>query len=180
MHLVNKCITVKKGHNILSVSRKRDTNNATLFGKCRTTQTVFVTVDRPASFLGYALAEYLAKHGISIKGDLIEGHLAQSSITEMVVIATDRTSIGSVISECNQRSLNLATGQVGTLKKSGRFREKIYKGKVFAKTGYISGVWILGGYCQNSAGKWLAFSMLVNKGVSPRKTMDDIVKVMMQ
>jgi D-alanyl-D-alanine carboxypeptidase/D-alanyl-D-alanine-endopeptidase (penicillin-binding protein 4) len=75
---------------------------------------------------------------------------------------------------------SLATGQVGTLKKSGRFREKIYKGKVFAKTGYISGVWALGGYCQNSAGKWLAFSMLVNKGVSPRKTMDDIVKVMMQ
>ena len=259
MQLINKCVTVGKGHNVIGVSRNHDSNDATMFGKCRNRQTVYVTVDRPASFFGYTLAEYLGKKGISIKGQLIEGDLSPDKINDMTVIATDRTTIGSVVSECNQRSLNLAaeclfklvgssaglpgswqsgqhrvkrfldtigtatdgvvlddgsglsrknllstdlivsvlkhmyhsnhrdlymhslaTGQVGTLKKSRRFSDEKYRGKVFAKTGFIQGVWALGGYCQNSAGKWHAFSMIANKGVSARKTMDDIVKVIMQ
>lgn len=75
---------------------------------------------------------------------------------------------------------SLTTPQVGTLKKSRRFSEPKYQGRLFAKTGYISRAWALSGYCRNKSNEWLAFSIIANKGSqSPRNLIDQMVKALM-
>jgi D-alanyl-D-alanine carboxypeptidase/D-alanyl-D-alanine-endopeptidase (penicillin-binding protein 4) len=51
-------------------------------------------------------------------------------------------------------------GQDGTL--SDRFRGTDLGGRVFAKSGYVSGASSLSGYLQSSNGRWYAFSILMN------------------
>ncbi|MGB7158716.1 MAG: D-alanyl-D-alanine carboxypeptidase/D-alanyl-D-alanine-endopeptidase, partial [Tepidisphaeraceae bacterium] len=60
----------------------------------------------------------------------------------------------------------------------GTLRNRMHdlKGRVFAKTGYISGVRALSGYVQQSEGKWLAFCIIFNgfKGSEkPFETLQD-------
>ena len=75
----------------------------------------------------------------------------------------------------------LATPENGTLKKKRRFSEPAYQGRIFAKTGYISGAWALSGYCRTADGQWLAFSILAqNATAGPVPAMDEIVKIIMK
>jgi len=65
-------------------------------------------------------------------------------------------------------------GVDGTLRK----RMKDIKGRVHAKTGYISGVRTLSGYVQGKSGRWFAFSFLFNDkkpriGTRPATQMQD-------
>jgi len=72
---------------------------------------------------------------------------------------------------------SLATPGSGTLKKNKRFSDPAYKGRLFAKTGYISKAWALSGYCKTPDNHWLAFSLIANNGnTSPRSLLDRIVK----
>ena len=68
---------------------------------------------------------------------------------------------------------SLAQGGVnGTLQK--RFAG--LEGRVFAKTGYISGVRALSGYVRTAADEWLAFSIIYNKipgDVKPYEALQD-------
>ena len=52
----------------------------------------------------------------------------------------------------------LPTGGTGTLKSY----YKDISGKIYAKTGTLSGVVALSGFLQTQSGKWLVFSVLVN------------------
>jgi D-alanyl-D-alanine carboxypeptidase/D-alanyl-D-alanine-endopeptidase (penicillin-binding protein 4) len=70
---------------------------------------------------------------------------------------------------------SLATGGVeGTIGKY--FKEEKYKGKVFGKTGYISGVTSFSGICSGKEGEYI-FSILANKTKGgTREAINDIVK----
>lgn len=74
---------------------------------------------------------------------------------------------------------SLAAGGEGTLEK--RLREPDLAGRVRAKTGYIDGASALSGYVQTSEGRWLAWSILVNRfgSLSDAKAFqDDVVRLL--
>ena len=76
---------------------------------------------------------------------------------------------------------SLATPKNGTLGKRGRFKGDDYQGRIYAKTGYISRAWALSGYCRTRDDRWLAFSIIANKGKqSPRNLLDALVKEMIK
>jgi D-alanyl-D-alanine carboxypeptidase/D-alanyl-D-alanine-endopeptidase (penicillin-binding protein 4) len=56
-------------------------------------------------------------------------------------------------------------GEDGTLSK--RFDDSDLKGRVYAKTGYISGASALSGYISSKSGGEYAFSVLVNNAKAP-------------
>jgi len=70
---------------------------------------------------------------------------------------------------------SLAVGGVdGTIRKY--FKEEKYRGKIFAKTGYIAGAKSLSGVCTNAEGDYI-FSILTNKANGQtRKAINDIAK----
>jgi D-alanyl-D-alanine carboxypeptidase/D-alanyl-D-alanine-endopeptidase (penicillin-binding protein 4) len=70
---------------------------------------------------------------------------------------------------------SLAVGGVdGTIGKS--FKEEKYKGKIFGKTGYISGVTTFSGVCSGKGGEYI-FSILANKTKGgTREAINDIAK----
>jgi len=76
---------------------------------------------------------------------------------------------------------SLATPSVGTLAKRRRFRESVYKDRVFVKTGHITGAQALSGYCRTNSGRWLAFSIITNNHKNnPTGTIDAILKEMIK
>lgn len=67
------------------------------------------------------------------------------------------------------------SGSDGTLR--NRLNNSALKGRVFAKTGYISQVYNLSGYIRNKQGHWIGFSILMNKvdkGPRARQLQQDI------
>ena len=62
--------------------------------------------------------------------------------------------------EVFRESLSIS-GRDGTLRK--RLKNSALRGRVFAKTGYIDGARSLSGYLRSKRGKWIAFSILMNK-----------------
>jgi D-alanyl-D-alanine carboxypeptidase/D-alanyl-D-alanine-endopeptidase (penicillin-binding protein 4) len=70
---------------------------------------------------------------------------------------------------------SLAVGGVdGTIGKF--FKEEKYKGKIFGKTGYISGVTTFSGVCSSNGGDYI-FSILANNAKGgTREARDDIAK----
>ncbi len=67
---------------------------------------------------------------------------------------------------------SLATSGVdGTLKK--RLAEPNYRGRIFAKTGSITGVRAISGYVHTRSGKWLAFSLLINRPRGSVRSLQD-------
>ena len=71
----------------------------------------------------------------------------------------------------------LAEGGVdGTLRKY--FYQAKYRGKIFAKTGYINGVRALSGVCVANSGREYLFSILTNNAnYKAKEAIFDIVKV---
>ena len=74
---------------------------------------------------------------------------------------------------------SLATPEMGTLSKKRRFSEPMYRGRIYAKTGYISGARALSGYYRTKRDRWLAFAVLANNGTT-NKDIDAIVKKAIQ
>lgn len=77
---------------------------------------------------------------------------------------------------------SLATpGTEGTLKK--RLREAATRDRVFAKTGYINGVWTLAGFVKAENDRWLAFAIFYNsegKMASPKSKIDDAIRMLVK
>ncbi len=73
-------------------------------------------------------------------------------------------------------------GVDGTLLK--RFRAADTKGRIFAKTGYIDGVWSLAGYVRTASDQWLAFAIFANgtsrKAPSQKARIDRACRVLVQ
>jgi D-alanyl-D-alanine carboxypeptidase/D-alanyl-D-alanine-endopeptidase (penicillin-binding protein 4) len=68
-------------------------------------------------------------------------------------------------------------GLDGTLAK--RLTDERYRGRIWAKTGSITGVRAISGYAEARSGEWLAFSFLVNNPrVSVRTVQDDLCKAL--
>ena len=267
----NKCKTVASGKTAVGAARTHDTNEVMLFGKCKTpiNEPIYVTVDRPAAYHGFLLAEYLLKYGISIKGQLVVRQVTDSEgnvPSGFKPLYTYKTPILDALKESNQRSLNMVaeclfktmgvysypdmelphtadkrfrpgswangraaamefletigvsekeyliddgcglshenrmsanvfckillymskskyfeiyrssmtTPEVGTLAKRRRFSE--LDGRIFGKTGYISGANTLSGYCQTDSGNWLVFSVLTNSPAASNSVIDNIVR----
>lgn len=82
--------------------------------------------------------------------------------------------------ELFKNSLAVA-GTDGTLKK--RLRNKDTKGRIFAKTGYINGVWTLAGYITTDADRFLAFALYYNatgKMPTPKPRIDRACRLLSQ
>jgi D-alanyl-D-alanine carboxypeptidase/D-alanyl-D-alanine-endopeptidase (penicillin-binding protein 4) len=74
------------------------------------------------------------------------------------------------------------SGTDGTLEH--RLSESAYKGRAFAKTGYISGAGALSGYAESSSGKTFAFAIIFNNAASlsnsyMKSVQDEIVKILL-
>jgi D-alanyl-D-alanine carboxypeptidase/D-alanyl-D-alanine-endopeptidase (penicillin-binding protein 4) len=68
-------------------------------------------------------------------------------------------------------------GVDGTLAK--RLTDERYRGRIWAKTGSITGVRTISGYARSRSGQWLAFSFLVNNvRVSVRSVQDELCKAL--
>ena len=70
-------------------------------------------------------------------------------------------------------------GRDGTLR--NRSSKSDLAGKLFAKTGYINGVYSLSGYIRTNRGNWIAFSILMNQatnGVRARGLQEDICELL--
>ncbi|MCH9023678.1 MAG: D-alanyl-D-alanine carboxypeptidase/D-alanyl-D-alanine-endopeptidase, partial [Planctomycetes bacterium] len=113
VNLSNKCLTTHKGSNKIGASRLLNTNRITLFGSCRTRQTLYVTIDNPARYFGFLLAEYLEAKGLHIQGRtrLAEKPLRDSRLRlppSADILLNYKTPLADVLAQCNQRSLNFA------------------------------------------------------------------------
>lgn len=64
-----------------------------------------------------------------------------------------------------------AAGESGTMK--NYFRSDVFKGRVVAKTGSISGVRAFGGYVTTRSGKTMAFTMIANGFTAPWRQVTD-------
>ena len=107
VHLINKAKPNTKKKNTIWCARPQNSNKITLFGKCyRSSVPVKVTIDRPASYFGVVLAEYLMRNGIEIGGSVIEQYMADSLETSPLL--TISTSLSDVMLRCNQDSFGLA------------------------------------------------------------------------
>ena len=123
-----------------------------------------------------ALLHYLKQEGLSAEGlKLVDGSglAADNRLTARAITGVLQGAAGAPWFEHYRDSL--ATGGQGTLKR--RLNEAGLRGKLFAKTGYISGVRSLSGYLIGERRK-LAFSILMTDCVYSRECQDEIVKLL--
>ncbi len=100
-----------------------------------------------------------------------ENRVSPRAITTLLV-AMHRGRHGELFRE----SLSVA-GSDGTLAR--RLTDESTRGRIFAKTGSITGVRAISGYAQTRSGEWLAFSFLANNvKLSIREIQDDLCKVL--
>ena len=106
----NDCTTAAK--NTAWAAHTSVPNHLVLKGTCKTNVEFPVTIDRPAAFFGYVLAEHLLRRDIRINGKLIIKQLRDPKTgrppSDLDVICTHRTPIADVLARANQDSLGLA------------------------------------------------------------------------
>ena len=121
----------------------------------------------------------LSKLGLDSKGFVLDDgcglsrsdRVTPQTLTSLLV-AMQRGPLGEEFRE----TLSVA-GLDGTLRK--RLTEEPYRGRVWAKTGSITGARALSGYVKCRSGEWLAFSLLVNNPrASVRTIQDDFCKTL--
>ena len=105
--IINKSTSTTKGSNTVWCARVYDTNKITVYGKCKKeAPEIPVTVDRPASYFGYCLAEALIEADISVDGQILETLVRNDSTLK--IIKTYETPFTEVLTRCNRDSFNLA------------------------------------------------------------------------
>jgi serine-type D-Ala-D-Ala carboxypeptidase/endopeptidase (penicillin-binding protein 4) len=254
--IINKCKAVANPPDTVWGARPAGSNVITVSGDChKKCEPVRVTIDRPPAFFGYLLAEELRRHGVGIRGQLVEREILPQE--QFKLLAVYRTSIWDVFDRSNKDSFEVAaesllktiaayrqpSGKGGTwaqgkqfvsdyllslgispdqfvlddgcgLSEKNRlsanllmavlldvykrpewqkfketlavggldgtidkyFNDPKYKGKIFAKTGYIGGVKSLSGVCTTEAGDRM-FSIITNKtNGESRQAINNIVK----
>lgn len=105
--LVNEVKAITSGDSAVSALRNTQPNKLIIKGTCKNKVGPFeVTIEKPAAFFGFVLAEYLSRNGISITGQLVETESVNTKdfkqITEFI------TPISDCLSRCNKDSLNFA------------------------------------------------------------------------
>ena len=124
-----------------------------------------------------ATEAFLAEAGLIADGVHIEdgsGLARDNRVTPMLLVKLLAQVAGTEQFEAFKSSLAVA-GESGTMEK--RLTDKLVKGKVFAKTGYISGVHALSGYVLTDKRRF-AFSMLMNDGSSTKQMQDEVVALL--
>jgi len=107
VRVINKCKPTSKPPNTVWCSRPAGTNTITVRGKCyKQSQPVRVTVERPAAFFAFLLAQNLAKAGIDTNGQFIEKPLGRDC--NFRELAEYSTPIADCLTRCNKDSLQLA------------------------------------------------------------------------
>jgi len=105
--IINKCKPTSRPPNTVWCSRPAGTNTITVRGKCyKHSQPVRITVERPAAFFGFLLAEKLAEAGIILEGQFIEKQI--SPIKQVKELTTYKTGLSDVLERCNKDSFGLA------------------------------------------------------------------------
>jgi D-alanyl-D-alanine carboxypeptidase/D-alanyl-D-alanine-endopeptidase (penicillin-binding protein 4) len=104
--LINKCKPTSKRRNTAWCARPPGKNTITVLGRCYKECKVRVTVERPAIFFGFVLAENLAKAGIEPKGKVSERAAGEDCSVRL--LGTYRTPIADCLARCNKDSFGLA------------------------------------------------------------------------
>ncbi len=121
-----------------------------------------------------ALLDFLARQKLSREGTVAvdgSGLAAANRVTANQLAGVLKLMASRKDAEVFKKTMAVG-GETGTLEK--RMKDRLLKGKVFAKTGYIAGVNALSGYLE-TGGRTLAFAMLMNNCVDARAALDDIV-----
>ncbi|MGG6297597.1 D-alanyl-D-alanine carboxypeptidase/D-alanyl-D-alanine endopeptidase [Leptolyngbya sp. AN02str] len=121
----------------------------------------------------------LASLGVDATGLILadgSGLARKNLATPIALVETLKAMAQHPHAEVFRRSLSVA-GQAGTLR--SRFRDTVVEGRLYGKTGAISGITALSGYLNPPNYPPLAFSILVNHFDQPvrsvRPTVDEIV-----
>lgn len=108
VNIVNRAKPTLKRPNTLWCSRPFESNVVTLYGKCyKKSMPIRVTVDRPASFFGFHVAECLIGAGIEFRGQIFE-QFAKDRVKDSEPIAEFVTPLSDVLKRCNRDSFGLA------------------------------------------------------------------------
>ncbi len=122
------------------------------------------------------ISEYLLSLGISQEEFNIDDASGLSRLNRLSPNAV--TKVLQDVYESKNRSLfkqSLAVGgRDGTIGKY--FEEDKYKGKIFGKTGYISGVRSFSGYCFTDKGTFIFSILTEGRSAETRDAINDIVK----
>jgi D-alanyl-D-alanine carboxypeptidase/D-alanyl-D-alanine-endopeptidase (penicillin-binding protein 4) len=106
LKIINQIRPVSSGSGAVGAYRTEMLNTIILRGRCRTTQGPFrVAVERPAAFFAFLLAEKLADHNITVRGQVIEKGLVNRS--DLTVLKTYHTSLTDCLDRANKDSLGL-------------------------------------------------------------------------
>ena len=107
VEVINKCKPTSKAPNTVWCSRPFGTNAITVRGKCyKQSQPVRVTVERPAAFFAFLLAENLAEAGINADGQLIEKVADENC--NFRLLREYSSSLTDCLARCNKDSFGLA------------------------------------------------------------------------
>ena len=107
VEIINKCKPTSRAPNTVWCSRPFGTNTITVRGKCyKQSQPIRVTVERPAVFFAFLLAENLAKAGINADGQLIEK--AVDKDCNFKLLREYSSSLADCLARCNKDSFGLA------------------------------------------------------------------------
>jgi len=107
VEIINKCKPTSRPPNTVWCSRPFGTNTITVRGKCyKQSQPVRVTVERPAAFFAFLLAENLARAGINADGQLIEKAVDENY--NFRLLREYNSSLTDCLARCNKDSFGLA------------------------------------------------------------------------
>jgi len=107
VEIVNRVVPISTGASAVGAYRNITPNKITIRGKCRRqTGPFFVAIERPAAFLGFLLAENVARAGINVDGQIVEKTLDDDCDFEL--LSDYRTAIADCLMRCNKNSLGLA------------------------------------------------------------------------
>ncbi len=123
-------------------------------------------------------SKYLEELGVDKSEYVLDDGSGLSSKNKLSVNAIAR--ILQDVYDSNYRELFISTLAIGGVKGSAPvrsyFKEKAYRGKIFAKSGTINGVKALSGFVRTDSGNYV-FSIIANKANgSSRKAINNIVK----
>jgi D-alanyl-D-alanine carboxypeptidase/D-alanyl-D-alanine-endopeptidase (penicillin-binding protein 4) len=107
VEIINKCRPTSRPPNTVWCSRPFGTNAITVRGNCyKQSQPVLVTVERPAVFFTFLLAENLANAGIGAEGQLIERVVDENC--NFRLLREYGSSLTDCLARCNKDSFGLA------------------------------------------------------------------------
>jgi D-alanyl-D-alanine carboxypeptidase/D-alanyl-D-alanine-endopeptidase (penicillin-binding protein 4) len=107
VQILNEVEPVTGGDSAIGANRTQQPNRIVLFGRCKSREGPFrVAIEQPGAFLGFCLAENLARAGITPKGKLMEKAVSVEAGFKPLVEFT--TPLVDCVRRANTDSLGLA------------------------------------------------------------------------